>query len=367
MYIYEIKDWPHFRWNEKRLSKSLTSVAHKQGRLIGRMEALGFKLRAEASLQTLTEDVVKSSEIEGEFLDREQVRSSIARRLGLDIGGLTHADRHVDGVVEMVLDATQGYDIPLTEERLFAWHSALFPAGRSGMAKINVGAWRTDQSGPIQVISGPFGRKRLHFQAPPAARVNKEMEAFLEWHNCQEAPERLIKAGIAHLWFVTIHPFDDGNGRIARAITDQTLACSEKSAQRFYSMSAQILKERSAYYDVLESTQKGSLDITPWLEWFLGCLDAALDGAETTLNAVLRKASFWETHSGESFNVRQRIVLNLLIDGFQGKLTSSKWAKLGKCSQDTALRDIDDLVRRNILTRGASGGRSTSYSIKEVE
>jgi Fic family protein len=267
----------------------------------------------------------------------------------------------------MVLDATQGYDIPLTVERLFDWHSALFPAGRSGMAKINVGAWRTDQSGPMQVISGPFGRERLHFQAPPAARVKTEMETFLEWHNCQEAPERLIKAGIAHLWFVTIHPFDDGNGRIARAITDQTLACSEKSAQRFYSMSAQILKERSAYYDVLESTQKGSLDITPWLEWFLGCLDAALDGAETTLNAVLRQASFWETHSGESFNFRQRIVLNLLIDGFQGKLTSSKWAKLGKCSQDTALRDIDDLVRRNILTRGASGGRSTSYSIKEVE
>ena len=367
MYIYELKDWPHFRWNEKTLSKSLTSVAHKQGRLIGRMEALGFKLRGEASLQTLTDDVVKSSEIEGEFLNREQVRSSIARRLGLDIGGLTHADRHVDGVVEMVLDATQAYDIPLTEERLFAWHSALFPAGRSGMAKINVGAWRTDQSGPMQVISGPFGRERVHFQALPATRLKREVETFLEWHNCQETNERLIKAGIAHLWFVTIHPFDDGNGRIARAITDQTLACSEKSAQRFYSMSAQILKERSAYYDVLESTQKGSLDITPWLEWFLGCLDAALDGAETTLNAVLRKASFWETHSGESFNVRQRIVLNLLIDGFQGKLTSSKWAKLGKCSQDTALRDIDDLVRRNILTRGASGGRSTSYSIKEVE
>jgi Fic family protein len=331
------------------------------------MEALGFKLRAEASLQTLTQDVVKSSEIEGEFLDREQVRSSIARRLGMDIAGLTRSDRHVDGVVEMVLDATQLYDTPLTEERLFAWHSALFPTGRSGMAKITVGAWRTDQSGPMQVISGPLGHERVHFQALPAARVKTEMEIFLEWHNCQEAPERLIKAGIAHLWFVTIHPFDDGNGRIARAITDQTLACSEKSAQRFYSMSAQILKERNQYYDVLEATQKGSLDITPWLEWFLGCLDAALDGAETTLNAVLRKASFWETHSGESFNVRQRMVLNLLIDDFQGKLTSSKWAKLGKCSQDTALRDIDDLIRRNILTRGASGGRSTSYSIKEVE
>jgi len=269
--------------------------------------------------------------------------------------------------VEMVLDATQSYDTPLTEERLFAWHSALFPTGRSGMAKITVGGWRTDQSGPMQVISGPFGRERLHFQAPPAAHVQREMETFLEWRNRREGPEKLIKAGIAHLWFVTIHPFDDGNGRIARAIVDQTLACSEKSAQRFYSMSAQIREERSAYYDVLESTQKGDLDITDWLQWFLGCLDAALDGAESTLKAVLRKAGFWETHSGESFNVRQRSILNILIDGFQGKLTSSKWAKVGKCSQDTALRDIDDLIRRDILTRDAPGGRSTSYSLKEVE
>ncbi|MFH0958321.1 MAG: Fic family protein [Pseudomonadota bacterium] len=367
MYIYELKDWPHFRWNQKRLSKSLTLVAHKQGRLIGRMESLGFKLRAEASLQTLTEDVVKSSEIEGEFLDREQVRSSIARRLGMNVGGLTSTERHVDGVVEMVLDATQLYDAPLTAERLFAWHSALFPTGRSGMAKITVGGWRTDQSGPMQVISGHFGRERLHFQAPPAARVEKEMETFLEWHNLQETGEILIKAGIAHLWFVTIHPFDDGNGRIARAISDQTLACSEKSSQRFYSMSTQIRKQRSEYYDVLEQTQKGNLDVTLWLEWFLGCLDDALDGAESTLGAVLRKARFGETLDGESFNGRQRIILNLLIDGFQGKMTSSKWAKLGKCSQDTALRDIDDLIRRDVLTRDAPGGRSTSYSLKEID
>ncbi len=367
MYIYELKHWPHFRWNEKRLSKSLTSVSHKQGRLIGRMESLGFKLRAEASLQTLTEDVVKSSEIEGEFLDREQVRSSIARRLGMNVGGFTSSERHVDGVVEMVLDATQGYDMPLTEERLFAWHSALFPTGRSGMAKITVGAWRTDQSGPMQVISGPFGRERVHFQALPAAHVEKEMETFLEWRNCQEVPEKLIMAGIAHLWFVTIHPFDDGNGRIARAITDQTLACSENSSQRFYSMSAQIRKHRNAYYDVLEATQKGDLDVTLWLEWFLGCLEAALDGVETTLRTVLKKARFGETHSGETFNDRQRIVLNMLIDGFQGNLTSSKWAKLGKCSQDTALRDIEDLIRRDVLMRDAPGGRSTSYSLKEIE
>ena len=366
MYIYELKDWPHFRWNEKRLSKSLALVSLKQGRLIGRMEGLGFKLRAEASLETLTEEVVKSSEIEGEFLDSEQVRSSIARRLGMDIGGFTQTDRYVDGVVEMVLDATQCYDIPLTEERLFAWHSALFPTGRSGMAKITVGEWRSDQSGPMQVISGPFGRERLHFQAPPAKRVKKEIETFLEWYNSETDVEMLLKAGVAHLWFVTIHPFDDGNGRIARAITDQTLACSEKSSQRFYSMSAQIRRERSAYYDVLEAAQKGDLDITNWLEWFVGCLDAALDGAETTLGTVLKKARFWETHSGESFNVRQRIVLNQLIDGFQGKLTSSKWAKLGKCSQDTALRDIDDLIRRDVLIRNTPGGRSASYSLKDI-
>jgi Fic family protein len=366
MYIYELKDWPHFRWNEKKLSKSLALVSLKQGRLIGRMEGIGFKLRAEASLETLTEDVVKSSEIEGEFLDSEQVRSSIARRLGMDIGGFTHADRYVDGVVEMVLDATQCYDIPLTEERLFAWHSALFPTGRSGMAKITVGGWRSDQSGPMQVISGPFGRERLHFQAPQAKRVKKEIETFLEWYNSETDVEMLLRAGVAHLWFVTIHPFDDGNGRIARAITDQTLACSEKSSQRFYSMSAQIRRERSAYYDVLEAAQKGNLDITNWLEWFVGCLDAALDGAEKTLGTVLKKARFWETHSGESFNVRQRIVLNQLIDGFQGKLTSSKWAKLGKCSQDTALRDIDDLIRRDVLTRNTPGGRSASYSLKDI-
>jgi Fic family protein len=283
----------------------------------------------------------------------------------MNVGGLTSSEHHVDGVVEMVLDATQGYDITLTAERLFGWHSALFPTGRSGMSKINVGGWRTDLSGPMQVISGPFGRERLHFQAPPAARVKKEMETFLEWHNRQETVERLIKAGIAHLWFVTIHPFDDGNGRIARAITDQALACSEKSSQRFYSMSAQIRKQRSEYYDVLEATQKSNMDVTLWLVWFLGCLDAALDGAESTLGSVLKKARFWETLDGESFNGRQRIILNLLLDGFQGKMTSSKWAKLGKCSQDTALRDIDDLVRRNVLTRDTPGGRSTSYSLLE--
>ena len=331
------------------------------------MEALGFRLRAEASLLSLTEDVVKSSEIEGEFLDREQVHSSIARRQGIDVGGLAHADRNVEGVVEMILDATEGYDIPLTEDRLFAWHAALFPTGRSGMVKINVGGWRSDQSGPMQVISGPLGRERIHYQAPVAKRVKKEMETFFEWSNGYRGIDLLLKAGVAHLWFVTIHAFDDGNGRISRAITDQTLACSEQSSQRFYSMSAQIRKERSAYYNILEATQKADLDLTPWLEWFLGCLDAALEGAETTLGAVLKKAHFWETHAGASFNNRQRIILNQLIDGFQGKLTSSRWAKLAKCSQDTALRDIGDLIRRNVLIREAPGGRSTGYSLTKID
>jgi Fic family protein len=365
-YIHEMKDWPRFSWNEKALAKSLASVRHKQGRLIGRMEALGFKLRAQASLQTLTEEVVKSSEIEGEVLDREQVRTSIARRLGMDIGALAPADRRVEGVVEMILDATERYDAPLTGERLFAWHAALFPTGRSGVAKITVGAWRNDRSDPMQVVAGATGRERVHYQAPIAKRLKKEMNAFLDWFNGDDAIDPVLKAGVAHLWFVTIHPFDDGNGRIARAIADQALARSEHSAQRFYSMSAQIRQERKDYYDILEATQKADLDITSWLAWFLGCLDRAFDGAATILGAVLKKARFWEKHAGAGFNNRQRIIINRLLDGFEGKLTSSKWAKLAKCSQDTALRDIDDLVRRGVLTKDAAGGRSTSYSLAEI-
>jgi Fic family protein len=330
------------------------------------MEGLGFRLRAEATIQTRTEEVLKSSEIENEILDRNQVRSSIARRLGMDIGALTPADRHVEGVVEMILDATEKYDVPLTAERLFGWHAALFPTGRSGMAKITVGAWRGARSGPMQIVSGPIGRERVHYEAPVASRLKKEMRTFLHWFNRKNAIDPVLKAGIAHLWFVTIHPFDDGNGRIARAITDQALARSEKSAQRFYSMSAQIRQERNAYYDILETTQKGDLDITPWLEWFLGCLDRAFGGAEMILAAVLTKARFWEIHAGASLNDRQRTIINWLLDGFEGKLTSSKWAKLAKCSQDTALRDIDDLVRSGILTKDAAGGRSTSYSLVEI-
>lgn len=366
-YIHQREDWPKFSWSRKRLADLLGAVRHRQGRLLGRMEGLGLKLRAEATLRSLTEEVIKSSEIEGQVLDRDQVRSSLARRLGVDIGALTPADRHVEGVVEMILDATEKYEEPLTADRLFGWHAALFPTGRSGISKITVGAWRTGKAGPMQVVSGPEGRRHVHFEAPAASGLAPEMAAFLKWFNQDtDAIDPVLKAGIAHLWFVTIHPFEDGNGRIARAIADQQLARSEKSAQRFYSMSAQIRKERKAYYDILEATQKGDLDITPWLEWFLGCLDRAFGGAETILGSVLSKAKFWEIHAGESFNARQHKVLNRLLDGFEGKLTSSKWAALAKCSQDTASRDIDDLLRRKILVKDAAGGRSTSYSLAEI-
>jgi Fic family protein len=329
------------------------------------MEGLGFPLRSEAVLNTLTEDVLESSEIEGEILDRDQVRSSIARRLGMDIGALTPADRDVEGVVEMMLDATQNYDQKLTAERLFGWHAALFPTGRSGMHRIRVGAWRDDRSGPMQVISGPVGRERVHYEAPKAARVAHDMKAFLFWFNGQEGIDPVLKAGVAHLWFVTIHPFDDGNGRIARAVADMQLARSEQSPQRFYSMSAQIRLERKAYYEILESTQKGSLDVTGWLTWFLACLSRAFDGAESILAGVLRKARFWEKHAGDPLNDRQREILNRLLDGFEGKLTSSKWATIEKCSPDTALRDITDLLERGILVKDEGGGRSTSYSLVE--
>lgn len=362
-YIHELPDWPKFRWDGSRLAESLAAVRHRQGRLIGRMEALGFPLRSEATLENLTQEILKSSEIEGEVLDRDQVRSSIARRLGMDIGGLTAADRHVEGVVEMMLDATQKFAEPLTEERLYGWHAAMFPTGRSGMTRIKVGIWRDDTSGPMQVVSGPIGRERVHYEAPRAALLPKETKAFLDWFNSETAIDPVLMAAVAHLWFVTIHPFDDGNGRIARTIADMALARSEQTAQRFYSMSAQIRQERNAYYDMLERTQKADLDITPWLEWFLGCLDRAFDGAETTLAKVFGKARFWERHAGAAFNDRQHDMLNRLLNGFEGKLTTSKWAAIEKCSQDTALRDIDDLVGRDILRKEPAGGRSTSYSL----
>ena len=365
-YIHERSNWPEFRWDSERISRLLVEVRHRQGRLIGRMEGLGFQLRKEAVLNTLTEDVLKSSEIEGEKLDRDQVRSSIARRLGIDIGGLTPADRDVEGVVEMMLDATQLFDLPLKAQRLFDWHAALFPTGRSGMSRINVGAWRNDKNGPMQVVSGPIGKERVHYEAPLAARLRGEMKKFLDWFEKENSTDPVLKAGIAHLWFVSIHPFEDGNGRIARAIADMVLARSERSPQRFYSMSAQIRLERKAYYEILEATQKGELDITRWLEWFLACLGRAFDHAETILAAVLSKARFWDRFARTEFNERQRSMINRLLNDFDGKLTSSKWAKLEKCSQDTALRDIEDLIRTGVLRKDSSGGRSTSYSLAKV-
>lgn len=362
-YIHQQAEWPRFTWQQDALANLLARVRHRQGRLIGQMLGLGFRFREEAVLHTLTEDVIKSSDIEGDVLDKDQVRSSIARRLGLDIGAMPPADRHVEGVVEMMLDATQKYDEILTAERLFGWHASLFPTGYSGIGKINVGQWRTDSTGPMQVVSGPIGRERVHYEAPPARSLDTEMRAFLHWFNAEQGYDPVIKAAIAHLWFVTIHPFDDGNGRIARAIADMGLARSESSPQRFYSMSAQIRLERNAYYDMLEHTQKGHLDITAWLRWFLECLDRAFDGAERVLATVLAKAAFWRRHASSQFNTRQADMLNRLLDGFTGKLTSSKWAKIEKCSPDTALRDITNLVNRGILQRDEGGGRSTSYSL----
>jgi Fic family protein len=364
-YIHQLPNWPKFQWDHQALAGPLAALRHRQGRFVGRMEGLGFPLRSEAMLQTLTQDVVKSSEIEGEILDREQVRSSIARRLGIEIGALTPADRDVEGVVEMMHDATQKYNEPLTEERLFGWHAALFPTGRSGTHKIKVGAWRDDSSGPMQVVSGAIGKERVHYEAPPAAKLPGEMKAFLDWFETKDDTDPVLRAAIAHLWFVTIHPFDDGNGRLARAVADMALARSDHSPQRFYSMSAQIRQERNAYYEMLEATQEGDLDITPWLEWFFACLNRALDRSENTLADVFRKAEFWKKHAGAAFNDRQRDMLNRLLDRFVGKLTTSKYAAIEKTSPDTALRDITDLVERGILTKDEGGGRSTSYSLAE--
>ena len=365
MVIHEQPDWPRLHWEREAVVDALADVRHRQGRLIGRMEALGFDLRREAVLGTLVEDVIKSSDIEGEKLDAGQVRSSVARRLGMDAGGIGRADRDVEGVVEMMLDATRRYDEPLTTERLFDWHASLFPTGRSGMRRITVGAWRGSGSDPMQVVSGPAGRERVHFEAPPAARLDVEMGAFLERFEAPTEADPVLEAGLAHLWFVTIHPFDDGNGRIARAVADMALARSEGSFQRFYSMSSQIRAERNAYYEVLERTQRGTTDVTEWMGWFLGCLGRSIESSATALAGVLAKARFRERAAGFSVNARQRLVLNRLLDGFEGKLTTSKWAKLAKCSQDTALRDIAFLVDHGVLVRNPGGGRSTSYGLAE--
>ena len=366
-YIHELSDWPEFRLDGGHLAAPLAATRHLQGRLIGQMEALGFKVREEAILRTLTEDVVTSSAIEGETLDADQVRSSVARRLGIDIGGLSPADRYVEGVVEMMLDVTRHYDQPLSAERLFGWHASLFPTGRSGMHRITVGAWRDDRTAPMHVVSGPVGRERVHFEAPVAERLEAEMRRFLEWFNSDATMEPVLKAALAHLWFVTIHPFDDGNGRIARAIADMSLARSEGSSRRFYSMSAQIREERGAYYSILEQTQRDTMDVTAWMEWFLGCLTRAIEGAHAALAGVIDKARYRDTLRDLPLNERHWLVINRLLEGFEGKLTTSKWAALTGSSQDTALRDIQQLVERGVLVRDAAGGRSTSYSLAEPQ
>lgn len=362
--IYQQDNWPEFTWNSDDFVSLLSEARNRQGRLIGKMETLGFDLRNEAFLDTLTLDVIKSSEIEGEFLNPDQVRSSIARRLGIEIAGSVESDRNVEGVVEMMLDATQNCFEQLTADRLFDWHAALFPTGRSGMFKITVANWRKDTTGPMQVVSRAIGKEKVHFQAPDSELLEKEMNQFLAWFNGNKTIDLVIKAAVAHLWFLTIHPFDDGNGRIARALTDMLLAQSDKSNQRFYSMSAQIKIERKQYYELLEKTQKGNLDITNWITWFLSCLINALKSTDTAFTKVLVKAYFWQKHINTTINDRQKKLLNKLMDGFDGKLTSSKWAKIAKCSKDSAIRDINDLIEKGILQKEAAGGRSTNYELK---
>lgn len=362
MFIHQTKGWPNFSWRDSALLSLLAGIRHKQGRLLGRMEGLGFRLRDEAKLTTLATDVIKSSAIEGEKLDPGEVRSSIARRLGLEFGGTAVPSQHVEGVVEMMLDATQRYSEPLTKDRLFAWHASLFPTGHSGLQKIRVGSWRTAESGKMQVVSGPLGKERVHFEAPEAETLDREMAAFLAWFEADNI-DLVLKSGVAHLWFVTIHPFEDGNGRIGRALADMALACAENTPDRFSSMSSQIEEERKEYYLQLETAQRGNLDITPWLTWYLECLGRALDNAQTELETVMDKARIWERLSAFPVNTRQRAILNRLIDGFEGKLTAAKYAKITKSSHDTALRDIKTLIDWGILTQEEAGGRSTSYRL----
>ena len=365
-YIYQHPDWPEFVWDSEALAAPLAAVRHKQGRHLGKMEALGFDLRTEANLSALTEEVVKSSAIEGEHLNTDEVRSSIARKLGLDVAGLPVPGREVEGVVEMMLDATRNVAEPLTDERLFGWHAALFPTGRSGMHRITVGAWRTGEAGPMQVVSGPIGKERVHYEAPDATRVPGEMDRFLRWFGAPTRTDPVLKAGVAHFWFVTIHPFDDGNGRIARAIADMALAQADGTKERFYSMSSGIEAQRKEYYLELESSQKGSLDITTWLAWFLACLDRTLEDADKSLAAVLTKAKLWQKINVAPVNERQRKVINRMLEDFKGYLTTSKYAKLAKCSNDTALRDIRDLLDRGIIVKNSGGGRSTSYRLADL-
>ena len=366
-YIHELPGWPELTWNADALVGPLAEVRHKQGRHLGKMETLGFELRQEAGLTALTEEVVKSSAIEGEHLNPEEVRSSIARRIGLDVAGLPRPSREVEGVVEMMLDATKNFGDPLTDERLFGWHAALFPTGRSGMQRITVGAWRTEDAGSMQVVSGPIGRERVHFEAPEASRLDAETASFLGWFNQTSEVDPVLKAGIAHFWFVTIHPFADGNGRIARAVADMALSRADDTKDRFYSMSSGIEAERREYYRELESAQRGGLDITRWLIWFLACLDRTIEDAGRTLGSVLRKAELWQRINRRPVNERQRKVINRMLDDFEGPLSTSKYAKLAKCSTDTALRDVRELLERGTLIKNAGGGRSTSYRLGGTE
>lgn len=361
-YIYQYKSWPDFTWNEKKVQVILGKVRHLQGKIFGQISALGFSIKEETMLKTLTLDVLKSSEIEGELLDYEQVRSSIARRLGIEHAGMVFSDRNVEGVVEMMLDATQNYDKPIDEERLFGWHAALFPTGRSGMSKIYVARYRQEE---MQIVSGAMGKEKIHYQAPPPKQVKYEMDKFLDWLNNNTEIDLVIKSAIAHFWFIIIHPFDDGNGRIARAISDLLLARSDNSSQRFYSFSNQILLERKIYYNILQKIQHKDGEITEWIVWFLNCLHHALKNTEQTIDKVLYQADFWDKHKNTAFNSRQRLMLNKLLDGFDGKLKTSKWAKIAKCSQDTALRDIKDLIEKGILRQEKSGGRSTNYELND--
>lgn len=362
IYIWQQTDWPDFTWDDAKLSYKLGRVRGLQGRLVGRMSALGFDLKNSAMLDALTADITKSSEIEGEILNVDQVRSSVARHLGIEIEGLPEADRYIDGVVQVMIDATQNYMQPLTAERFFNWHAALFPTGRSGVYKITFADWRQGAE-PMQVISGAMGKEKIHYQAPDSDHVPYQMKLFLEWVNGNQKIDPVLKAAIAHLWFVTIHPFDDGNGRISRTITDLFLARADEMPHRFYSMSAEIRKQRKGYYEMLEKTQKGSLDITNWLEWFLDCLEAALLDTEKSISTILQKAAFWDKYRLVSMNERQIKMVNLFWDGFDGKLTSSKWAKITKCSPDTALRDIQDLITKGVFRKTDEGGRSTNYEL----
>lgn len=364
MYIHQCKQWPNFTWDKTQLVGLLAEVRHLQGRLLGKMSGLGFPLQKEATYTMLIEDVLNTSKIEGEYLDPRQVRSSIAKKLGIQVGFVVPVERHVEGVVKVVMDAVQHHEQPLTEKRLFSWHKALFPPSEKSIHQMTIGAWRTLKSGHMRVVSGAYGRERIHFEAPNYDRLKLEMKQFLDWSNEDSLEKDLvIKSAIAHFWFVTIHPFDDGNGRIARAISDMFLARSERTHYRFYSMSSQIQQERDAYYQILERCQKDGVDITPWIEWYLGCLNRAIIASEIKLEKIITKASFWSLHAEDLFNIRQRKILNLLLDDFYGKLNSSKWAKIAKCSPDTALRDINDLVLRKILRKSISGGRSTSYEL----